>query len=85
MLASIRSISEEPICLWLPKPYITEGSSEYVQGVEVATNYEGVIPDGFDVLELPACKYMMFQGEPFADEACFQASKQVLSKFVVSK
>jgi len=45
----------------LPQP----GTSEYVQGVEVPVDYDGIIPDGFDVIELPAAKYLMFQGEPF--------------------
>ena len=25
-------------------------------------------PEGFDLIELPAAKYMMFQGEPFLEE-----------------
>lgn len=68
ILTSIKSISGEPVCLWLPKEYIVPGSSEYVQGVEVELHYDGVIPEGFDVLVLPAAKYLMFQGEPFEEE-----------------
>lgn len=30
--------------------------------------YDGVLPEGFDVITLPAAKYLMFKGEPFADE-----------------
>jgi len=77
LLTSIKSISGEPVCLWLPKSYIKNGTSEYVQGVEVSLNYDGVIPESFDVIELPSCKYMMFQGEPFADEDYSQAIEQV--------
>ena len=36
LLTSIRSISGEPVCLWLPASLIRPGTSEYVQGVEVA-------------------------------------------------
>lgn len=68
MLMSIKSISGEPVCLWLPKKYIKEGTSEYVQGVEVACDYDGIIPEGFDVIELPEGQYLMFQGEPFLEE-----------------
>ena len=67
-LLSIKSISAEPVSMWLPKKYIKPGTSEYVQGAEVAADYKGEVPDGFDVIELPAAKYLMFQGEPFADE-----------------
>ena len=40
----------------------------YVQGVEVDINYDGIIPEGFDVIELPKSKYLTFQGEPFKEE-----------------
>lgn len=73
ILTSIKSLCGEPICLWLPKQYILPGTSEYVQGVEVDTADPGVIPDGFDVIELPAATYLMFQGEPFEEEDYEQA------------
>lgn len=68
LLTSIKSISGEPVCLWLPEQYRNPGTSEYVQGVEVASDYAGVIPEGFDVITLPAASYLMFQGEPFEEE-----------------
>ena len=79
LLCSIKSISGEPVCLWLPAEYILPGTSEYVQGVEVSTDYSGTIPDGFDVIELPKCKYLMFQGEPFEEENFEEAIGEVLS------
>ena len=77
LLCSMKSISGEPVCLWLPKNYIKAGTSVYVQGVEVAMDYSGEIPDGFDVIELPKCKYIMFQGEPFEEENFGEAIGQV--------
>lgn len=77
ILTSIRSISGEPVCLWLPKQYVKEGTSEYVQGVEVAVDHKGEIPDGFDTIRLPAADYLMFQGEPFAEEEFGTAIEQV--------
>ena len=77
LLCSMKSISGEPVCLWLPKNHIKTGTSEYVQGVEVATDYSGEIPDGFDVIQLPKCKYIMFQGEPFEEENFGEAIGQV--------
>lgn len=68
LLTSIRSISGEPVCLWLPASLIRPGTSEYVQGVEVACDYDGAVPEGFEVIELPPAKYLMFQGEPFEEE-----------------
>jgi predicted transcriptional regulator YdeE len=73
----MKSICGEPVCLWLPSQHILPGTSEYVQGVEVSTDYSGQIPDGFDVVELPKCKYLMFQGEPFEEENFEEAIKEI--------
>ena len=77
LLCSMKSISGEPVCLWLPEHLIREGTSQYVQGVEVPLDFDGQIPEGFDVIELPKCKYMMFQGEPFAEEDFEEAILQM--------
>ncbi len=77
LLTSIKSIDGEPVCLWLPQKYIKENTSTYVQGAEVAIDYNGVIPDGFELIELPACKYLMFQGEPFEEENYGSAIEEV--------
>lgn len=71
LLTSMKSLTGEPVCLWLPEKYRKTNTSEYVQGVEVALDYTGPVPDGFDVIELPQAKYLLFQGEPF-EEADFQ-------------
>lgn len=68
LLTSMDSLCGEPVCLWLPKEYIKPGTSLYVQGVEVPEDYSGIIPDGFDVIDLPEAEYLMFQGEPFKEE-----------------
>lgn len=77
LLSSIKSISGEPVCLWLPQKFIKAGTSEYVQGVEVSMDYSGEIPDGFDMIELPKCKYIMFQGEPFEEANFGEAIQEV--------
>ena len=58
----------EPVCLWLPEAYKKPGTSTYVQGVEVPVDYNGPVPEGFDVIRLSAAEYLMFQGEPFREE-----------------
>ncbi len=77
LLQSIPSISGEPVCLWLPASYRKAGTSEYVQGVEVSMDDTGTVPEGFDVIELPAAKYLMFQGEPFEEKDYCQAIEEV--------
>jgi len=77
ILTSMKSISGEPVCMWLPRALRRPGTSEYVQGVELAGDYDGVIPEGFEVMELPKSKYLMFQGEPFAEEDYGEAIQQL--------
>lgn len=67
-LLSMDSLYGEPVCLWLPEKYILPNTSKYVQGVEVDENYSGSIPNGYDIITLPECEYLMFQGEPFEEE-----------------
>lgn len=77
ILTSMTSLCGEPVCMWLPERYRKKGTSKYVQGVEVDTDYAGEVPDGFDVMELPAAKYLMFQGEPFKEEDYCEAIVEV--------
>lgn len=58
---------EEPVSLWLPEG-LRAGGSEYVQGVEVPAEYAEAVPAGFDAVELPAARYLVFHGPVFADE-----------------
>lgn len=60
MLTSMDSMCGEPVCLWLTEKYRESDTSVYVQGVEVPSDYDGAIPDGFDVIDLPECNYLMF-------------------------
>lgn len=68
VLTSVKEALYEPAGFWLPASWVEPGTSEYVQGVEVPADYSGKVPDGFDLIELPPCKVMVFQGEPFDDE-----------------
>lgn len=77
VLTSMKSLGGEPVCLWLPPQYRAPGTSEYVQGVEIKADDTGAVPEGFDVIDLPAAKYLMFQGEPFAEEDYCKAIEAV--------
>ena len=73
ILKSMDSLCGEPVCLWLPDGSKKTGTSTYVQGVEAEADYEGEIPEGFDVISLPAAEYLAVQGEPFREEDYSQA------------
>jgi AraC-like DNA-binding protein len=68
ILSSIKDALYEPIGIWLPQNLIKPGTSLYAQGVEVPADYRGEVPEGFEIIDLPPCKMMVFQGQPFEEE-----------------
>ncbi|MPN31451.1 hypothetical protein SDC9_178925 [bioreactor metagenome] len=77
ILTGIKEAIYEPIGMWLPENLRKAGTSEYTQGVEVTSEYAGEIPEGFEIIDLPPCKMMVFQGEPFDDEDFMEAIEQM--------
>ena len=77
LLKSIKSISGEPVCLWLPKELRKPVTNEYVQGVEVEADYAGPVPEGFEIINLPSATYLLFRGEPFDDENYVAAINEI--------
>ena len=55
--------------------------------MEVPTDDHGPVPEGFDVIDLPAATYLMFQGEPFAEEddcEAIEALQAAMDKYAPS-
>ena len=77
ILTSIPSISGEPVCLFLPEAMRQPKENSYVQGCEVDLNYDGIVPEGFEIIKLPAADYLMFQGEPFEEEDYEKAIQEI--------
>lgn len=68
VLSSVKEAMYEPIGMWLPKHLMNPGTSHYLQGVEVPVDYSNTVPDGYELIELPPCTLMIFQGEPYDDD-----------------
>lgn len=79
VLSSVREALYEPAGFWLPDHLIPPGTSKYVQGVEIPVGYAGEIPDGFEVISLPPCSMMIFQGEPYEEEKFGEAIENLWS------
>ncbi len=77
VLSSVKEAMFEPIGMWLPKHLIKQGTSQYVQGVEVPADYANEVPEGYDLIELPPCKLMVFQGEPYHDDNFIEEINEV--------
>jgi AraC family transcriptional regulator len=71
VLCGIKQALYEPIGMWLPENLRKPGTSTYAQGVEMPPEYAGPIPEGFELMALPPCKMMIFQGQPY-DDADFE-------------
>ncbi len=68
ILVEMKDTLFEPAGYWLPPSLVKPGTSTYVQGVEISLKDEREIPKGFEVMELPVQKLMIFQGQPYEDE-----------------
>jgi len=77
LLTSVKEALYEPVGMWLPKHLIKPGTSLYVQGVELPLDYANEVPAGYDLIELPPCKMMIFQGEPYNDDDFMDAIGEV--------
>jgi len=77
VLSSVKEALYEPIGIWLPNHLIKKGTSQYVQGVEVPMDYAKAIPEGYELIELPVCKMMVFQGEPYNDDDFMESIGEV--------
>jgi AraC-like DNA-binding protein len=73
VLTGIRQALYEPVGMWLPEKLRKPGTSIYAQGVEMPLDYSGPVPEGLELIELPPCKMMIFQGEPYDDAEFEQA------------
>ncbi len=72
-LGTIPDAIHEPMGLWLPNRLRRPRTSVYVQGVEVPSEFSKPIPEGFEIIDLPPCTLMVFQGQPFDDQHFEQA------------
>ncbi|MCR5167781.1 MAG: AraC family transcriptional regulator [Oscillospiraceae bacterium] len=77
ILSSIRTLDGEPVCMWLPEQLRNPRANVYVQGAEVPADYDGTVPEGFEIIDLPAGDFLMFRGEPFEEEHYVDAIQEV--------
>ncbi len=73
VLTGIKDALYEPIGMWMPENMRKPGTSVYCQGVEMSADYSGEIPEGCEMIDLPPCKMMIFQGPPYDDEKFSEA------------
>ena len=72
-LTGIKEALYEPIGMWLPEKLRRPGTAEYAMGVEMPSDYAGPVPEECEIIDLPPCKMMVFQGPPYDDKDFEQA------------
>lgn len=71
LLNSIPEKFDTAALLELPPFLQKHGFSKIASGVEVPFSYNGKIPEGYDLAELPPCLLLYFQTEPYENEEDF--------------
>ena len=80
VLSSIKEALYEPIGMWMPDNLRLAGTSVYTQGVEVPFDYSCELPNGYEIIELPACEILIMQGEPYDDEQFIDAVNEAMEQ-----
>ena len=74
ILETIPQALGKTVFLGLPPHLVKEGTSNVACGLEVPADFDSKIPDGFEIIDLPAHLMMWFQGAPYDDESWFGES-----------
>lgn len=69
----------EPMGLWLPDALVRPGSSTYVIGIEVPMAYDGALPEGTEVIELPPTTFVVFHAPP--GQTMFEDVRNAISRY----
>jgi AraC family transcriptional regulator len=77
ILSNVQDALYEPAGLWLPPNLVRPGTSVYAQGVEMPADYAGPVPADCELIDLPPCKMMVFQGPPFDDDKFEEAISDI--------
>ena len=67
IVSKIKEALYEPVGMWLPENMRPADTGVYAQGIELPADYSGEIPEGFELIDMPPCKMLIFQGEPYDD------------------
>lgn len=65
LLGSLTQRLDQCALVELPPRLVKEGTSPVAAGVELPADYDGQVPEGCELIALPACELLHFQTEPF--------------------
>ncbi len=68
--------------LTLPDKLVKTGTSAIAAGIEVPADYSGKLPEKYEIIELPACEMLYFQGMPYEDKEEFIRAIEIVNKAI---
>lgn len=68
MLNSVAEKFDNAALITLPKSLYKEGYSDIASGIEVPADYAKPIPKNYEIVDLPPCRMLYFQGMPFEND-----------------
>ena len=68
ILTEIKDAILEPVGAWFSDSMVSENKGSYAHGVEVPSTYRYSVPEGFEMIDLPSCEYIIFIGEPYNEK-----------------
>ena len=84
ILETIPNALEKVVYIDLPPCMITPGTSKAAAALEVPVDFIGVIPEGFETIDLPSHLYMWFNGAPYEDESMFGVAHEELYRAIAN-
>lgn len=82
LLNSIPEKMDHAALLTLPRPLTSPGTSGCAAGIEVPAGYAKPLPEGYEVLDLPPCTMLYFQGMPFERDEDFCTAIEIVAEAI---
>ena len=84
LLNNISEKLDSVALLTLPTNLIKLGTTDTAAGIEVPMDYAKPIPTGYDIIDLPPCNMLFFQGMPFEDEKDYGQAIDIVEQAITS-
>lgn len=82
LLSAIEGRLSGTALVTLPEDLVTAGTTSTAAGVEMPDDYPGPVPEGYDVITLPAGPFAFFTTRPYADPDGFNEAIDMLNHAV---
>jgi hypothetical protein len=84
ILETIPQALGKVVFIELPLNMTIPGTSKAAAALEVPFDFNGEIPEGFEIVDLPANLYMWFNGAPYEEESMFGVAHDELYRAIAN-